>query len=157
MELLQDPPISSDDLRLFTDASDLGYGCVFENRWIFGQWQAPWRDLDINVRELFAVWVAIHTWGDNWANKQIIMFTDSSVAKDIWKKGTCKDKQSMKVVRAMFMFAAKRNLNILLQHVPGKNNILADHLSRLQVQQFRQKHPSAEPSPTTVSQAVWDV
>ena len=120
-------------------------------------WQQPWQDFDIYVREFFAVWIAVCTWGDLWSNKQIIIFTDNEAVKDVWKKGTTPVKPAMRIIRTMFMFAAKRNFNILLQHVPGKDNILADALSRFQVQRFRTALPTADASPTVVPQAIWDL
>ena len=71
------------------------------------------------MREFFAIWIAVYTWGDSWVNRQVVIHTDSTPARDIWVKGSCPDKDVMRIVRAMFMFAAKRNINIMLQHVHG--------------------------------------
>ena len=71
-------------------------------------------------------------------------------------KGTSPDKEVMKIVRIMFLFAVRRNVNILLKHVPGKHN-LAHSLLRLQVRQFKEWLPSAEEMPTVVDQEVWNV
>jgi hypothetical protein len=100
--------------------------------------------------------VAVHTWGDEWRDKQILIMTDNVAARDIWTKGSSPSKSVMRIVRAMFLFAAQRNINILL-HVPGKENVLADCLSRFQVDRFRAALPSADPEPTTVSPTVWDI
>ena len=63
----------------------------------------------------------------------------------------------MRVVRAMFLFAARRNINIILKHVPGKSNDLADSLSRFQVHKFRLRHPEANNHPDVVPEEVWNV
>ena len=44
-------------------------------------------------------------------------------------------------IRHLFMFSTKFNLNILLQHIPGYRNKLADLLSRQQVPTFLQLQP----------------
>ena len=33
--VIQDVPVSSHQMSLFTDASDLGFGCVYGNQWVF--------------------------------------------------------------------------------------------------------------------------
>ena len=157
VEFLQGEPVSSDELELYTDASGLGFGCVYGNKWALGEWVDPWKGYPIFVREFFAIWIAIHTWGDAWVDKQVVVHTDSAPARDIWLKGSTPDKEVMRIVRAMFLFAAKRNINILIKHVSGKSNNLADALSRLQVLRFRYLRPAAEPQPTPVDDAVWKI
>ena len=44
------------------------------------------------------------------------------------------------LVRGLFLFTAKTNVNILFTHIPGNINYLSDSLSRLQVAKFRQAH-----------------
>ena len=157
VEVFQEAPVTSDSIELHTDASDLGFGGVYGRRWVLGEWKEPWGGLPIFIREFFAIWVAVHTWGNEWADKQVVIHTDSAPAKDIWKKGTSRDKVVMKIVRTMLMFAARRNINILLKHVPGKHNNLADALSRFQVRRFRELLPEADVMPTEVDQQVWEM
>ena len=45
------------------------------------------------------------------------------------------------------VFAARRN-NDLMQHLPGKDNVLAGLLSRLQVRKFKDVFPKADVLPT---------
>ena len=118
-EMIQAPPVSASDINFFTDASDKGLGCVFVNKWIILEWKHGWGVYHINIRELFAIWVALFTWGDELVNKQVEIHTDSLSMTLVWKTGTCKDKVVMKLVRALFLFAAKRNINILMKHIPG--------------------------------------
>ena len=157
VELIQSAPVTSDDLRLFTDASSLGFGGLFQTSWFNSTWRHSWEGCHINVKELFAVWVALHTWGDNWANRQIIILTDNKAITQVWSSGTCRDKVIMRLVRKIFFFAAKRNLNILMRHIPGKDNILADFISRFQVKQFKEAMPLADVHPTAFSEEVWHV
>ena len=158
--IIHPTPITSIDLRLFTDASDVGFGCVYGNRWIFSGWREDWApslSCHINLRELFAVWAAVYTWGSDWANQEVVVFTDNRSVVDIWVTGTCTDKHMMSVIRSLFYFTAKLNINLLMAHVPGTDNINADLLSRLQVQAFKLNHPSADPYPTPLPDQVWDL
>jgi hypothetical protein len=155
--IIQSAPIASPELQLYTDASDKGFGCLYRNSWIASPWRGGWADTHINSRELFAVWVAVRTWGRQWANQQILIHTDSESITFIWRTGTCKDKVMMRLIRALFFFAAAHNINILMHHIPGTTNVNADFLSRLQVNKFRQSHPMADEQPTIIPAQVWDV
>ena len=158
VEIIHPTPITASDLHLFTDASDLGLGCVYGPHWVSAGWPEEWAPshrCHINVRELFAVWAAVYTWGDHWTNKQVVIFSDNQTTIDVWQSGTCTDPLIMKIIRAIFFHAAKRNLNLILSYVPGKENIDADLLSRFQVKQFLQRNPEADWEPTFLAEEVW--
>ena len=109
------------------------------------------------MREVFAIWVAVRTWGAEWGNQQILIFTDSEVITQVWKSRTCRNKDIMRVVRAIFLFAAKHNTNILMQHIPGVMNIAADLLSRLQVRKFKQLDRCTNEAPTPTPPDTWAI
>lgn len=158
--IIHPTPITSIDLRLFTDASGIGLGCVYGNSWLYSGWRHDWApslSCHINLRELFAVWAAVFTWGHEWANREVVIFTDNQSIIDIWTSGTCTDKKMMALIRALFFFTAKRNINLLMAHIPGKNNVNADYLSRFQVQAFQRNCPHADPYPTVLAEQVWDL
>ena len=78
---LQDDPVSSDDIHLFTDASGLGIGGVFGRRWFAIpltsfhniSWFPDVTDtLDINFWELLVLLVAFFTWSSQFRNRQVI-------------------------------------------------------------------------------------
>lgn len=53
---------SSASLHLFTDASDLGYGCTFGKEWFFGQFSSNWLQFHIAVREFLPIVIALELW-----------------------------------------------------------------------------------------------
>ena len=65
----------------------------------------------------------------------------------------------MKLMRKLTWCACKYNFTFFAKHVPGVKNNLADSLSRLQIDKFRQlasqaeKHPHLCPS---VSEVMWN-
>ena len=63
----------------------------------------------------------------------------------------------MKLVRAMFLFCARHNFNILMKHIPGCINSGADALSRLQITRFHRLRPGSCPQPSIVPPAVWTI
>jgi len=154
--IIQSPLRSSDSLNLFTDASSLkGYGAVFGNHWTYGSWPPNVKDKDINYKELLAILIAIFTWKDEFINQQIIVFTDSKSICDIWSKGNTVNNNIMYLIRKLFLFAAKNNINIIFKHVPGHFNTLADCLSRFQVGKFKLLHGHADSQLSAVPKDVW--
>ena len=93
--------------------------------------------------------------GDPWRHSQVLVHTDSAVTGQVWKTGTCKDKDVLRVVRRLFLFTATRNIIVTMYHIPGKTNVLADFLSRVQVLKFTEAHPSADELPTPLSPEIW--
>ena len=155
--LIQSDPVTSYSLKLFTDASSLGFGAVYDRQWFYAKWPASFSHYHINFLELFAIVASVFTWGQSWQNKQIIFYTDSKSITNIWRSGTCINKDIMRLVRALFLFNAKFNINVLMHHIPGQTNVLADALSRLQVDKFRLHHPTADHIHTLISSDMWQL
>ena len=61
----------------------------------------------------------------------------------------------LRIIRKIFFFAARYNINILLFHIAGCLNVDADLLSRLQVLEFRQRNVEADVEATLVPEDVW--
>ena len=83
---LQDNPVSSDDIHLFTDASALGIGGVFGSQWFatpraafqsMSWFPDPSEPFDINFWELLALVVAFFAWSDAFRDRQVIIYTDN--------------------------------------------------------------------------------
>ena len=145
------------DIQLHTDPSDIGFGCVFDNKWLFSAWPAEWAPSKlnhINVRELFAVWVAVRTWADNWVD-EVVIFSDNQAVIDVWSSSSTSDVRMMAIIRAIFFRCAEINLNLVISHIPGKENANADLLSRLQVAQFVRLNPNADPEPEYIEEDEW--
>ena len=150
-------PICSDwDLSFATDAClHIGCGGTFGNHWFSVEWPPNFGNLEIAPKELFAILVAIYVWKGDLKNKQIIINTDNMACYLVWRSGVAQDPNMMRFMRPLFSICALHNINLLLNHVPGHTNILADLLSRSSIQQFLEAHPSADPLPTPVPQIVW--
>ena len=100
--IIQNWLVSSPDIEFYTDASDLGFGCVFGSEWAYGSWETGWAGTSINNREAFAIWVAINAWEKRLRNSQVVIHTDSYVNTQTWKKGSCRDPGVMRMIRPLF-------------------------------------------------------
>ena len=153
----QDPVVTSEHLDFFTDASGFGLGAVFGSKWFSVALPSSVIGTPIHLLEFVAVAMAVITWADNLVNKQVVISTDNLDIVQVWSSGSCKDKVLMKLVRHLFLFIAKMNINILLVHLPGKDNVFADLLSRLQVGQFLSLVESASPEPSKIPEEAWEI
>ena len=89
--------LTSSDIKLFTDASSLGFGAIYSNSWIQGCWGPQFDNLSIYYKELFAIVAAVLTWGAQWQGKRIIFFTQ------IWNSGTTPSAPIMSLIRKMYL------------------------------------------------------
>ena len=158
ISIIQEPFVTSEAIHFYTDASgNKGYGAVFGLKWLWGEWPEEYKPFHINIKELLAIVIAVETWGPLLINKQILIHTDNATICAIWKKGSSSDPSLMKLVRHLFLYCSKNNINIMFEHLPGHHNVLADCLSRLQVDRFRALHPGAEMEPSVIPQTVWEI
>ena len=142
-------------MQLFTDASNVGMGGLFGNVWFSCAWPTSWLDLHINVKELWAIVAATFLWDDQWKDKQILFYTGNLPITHVWQSGSSPNPQIMKLIRHLFLFSARRNVNILMQHIPGQSNAAADALSCLHVSRFHQLRPLAAYEATPLPPVVW--
>ena len=91
------------------------------------------RNSPIVVLEMFNILVATRLWAFNWANKNILIHCDNEAVVTILNSGKSKDLTLSRISRNIFMQCASHDIHLKIKHVPGKNNNIADLLSRWQV------------------------
>jgi hypothetical protein len=157
--IIPDPRrIFSTSLMLYTDATKgIGFGGIFGKAWIQSPWPTSWEDVDIDFKELFAIVAAVFTWGDTWQGKRIVMVTDNQPITQIWQSGSTPNPALMGLVRKLFLFAASNNFSIAFKFIRGHFNPVADALSRFQMRRFRGLVPDADPRPTAIPAAAWEL
>ena len=127
---LEETWYSSSKLDLYTDASRAsGFGAIFGSRWCYGKWPATWSYCNIAILEFYPIVLSLYLWGHVIRNRCILFFTDNESLVHVINKQSSKDKSLM-------FFKQIEN------HVAGVKNRLADSLSRLQVQSFKQLAPA---------------
>ena len=154
----------SDDMKLFTDASGIGFGGIFGTQWFQGHWpndlrldykeQQDMGKLSIAFQELYPIVVAALIWGRNWARKRILFKCDDLATVYAICKGRSKSPAIMKLMRRLVLVATEFNFMYSAEHVPGSKNIIADSLSRLQTVRFRQLAPWADQQPRPLPHSV---
>lgn len=134
---------NSHHLKLYTDASGaIGFGAVFGGHWCYGEWPASWRHRNIAFLEFYPIVLSLHLWGHTIKNQRVLFFTDNEALVHVINKQTCRDKDLMFFVRKLVLVCLNYNICFKAKHVPGLQNKLADSLSRLQLQIFKQLAPA---------------
>lgn len=137
------------NLQIYTDASStLGYGAYWNGAWFSTPWPSHLAHHSIEWKELYAVVMACEVWGTHWSCRRMLFHCDNQAIVHIWESGLSRSTELMDLVRALFFVAANNNFTVLIRHVPGIDNSIADALSRLQLQRFRHLAPHADPAPT---------
>ena len=150
---LDDRWLDSPALNLYTDSSkSIGFGVVFGRHWTFGNWEPPFKALNITVLEFYPIVLALHLWGVQLSNKCVVLHTDNQALVSIINRRTSRDKACMHLLRKLVLFCMRNNILFQAQHIPGLLNLQADALSRLQITRFRAVSTGfhMDPEPTRI-------
>lgn len=152
---LEEQWLTSHTLKLYTDSSStIGFGAVFRNSWFYGTWAKPALQHHITALELYPILAALFTWGHQFSNHCLWLYTDNMSLVSILNKQSSRDKVIMKMIRPLVLFCLRNNILIRASHIDGVKNTLADALSRSQIKRFRMLLPTADRYPTPVPPQV---
>ena len=140
--------IDSDTLSLYTDASGaIGFGGIFRSKWFQGRWQTHQQlgttGISIAWQELFALVVACHLWGSEFSNRRILFFCDNESVVNIVNSKRSRIPRVMDLLRHLTLLTLKHNFYVRVKHIEGKKNLVADALSRFQMDRFHVLAPHA--------------
>ena len=142
----------------YSDASgSWGCGAFCQDQWFHLQWPASWASTHISPKELAPIVIALAVWGAGWAGQRICCYSDNMAVVYAINKGSARDPQLMRLLRALFFLSATFNVAITARHIPGEQNTSADALSRNNMNTFHSLNPQASPQPTQVPDALRDL
>ena len=137
--------ISSDE------SGAIGYGAFIDNEWFNGRWSTLQLPLSITYKELFPVVLAApHDWGPGWSHRHIMFQVDNESVVHILNSRTSPDPNIMHLLRCLLKVEACFSFTFAAIHVPGKNNGIADALSRFNFQAFHSQVPQAKMFPILI-------
>ena len=82
--------------------------------------------------EILNIVVALKIWAQQWANKRIKLHCDNMAVVEVLRNGRARDNILGLMARNIWLICAMFNIHIIMLHIPGMNNVLADLLSRWQ-------------------------
>jgi hypothetical protein len=96
---------------------------------------AEWRDINITVKELYPIVLAVEVWGKRKANSCICFQCDNEALVYV-NKHSRKESNIIFLIRKLVLLSLNFNILYKSEHIPGKKNVLSDALSHLQIQKF---------------------
>ena len=79
---------------------------------------------------MYNITVALKVWARRWQNKVVCIFCDNLGAVTVSQTGKTRDPFLNAWLHALWLTAARFNIQVRVMHIPGKDNVLADALSR---------------------------
>ena len=138
--------------HIHTDASDFG-GAGFEDNVYFqvkweGQYDFMKKDVAcINLRELFSCVVMAMTFAHTWRHEHICFHCDNMSATLAVLAGKSKNIVIMHYLRVLALLGAIFQFTYRFEHIAGVKNIVADFLSREELDKIKLKYPDLVRSP----------
>ena len=81
--------------------------------------------------EMLNVVVALKIWGHHWANKCVKLFCDNRAVEHVLSSGRVRDQILATCLRNVWLLTATYNIALVVSHIQGAHNNVADLLSRL--------------------------
>ena len=114
--------ITLDTRQVYTDASGGGLGSAipigngFEMRkFAVPLWLSP---LGIHVKEAYAIYIAIDSYGNQLYNKRVILLCDNRSVVDSWEGNGARDIPLARVLKQLRQKCTDHNINLVLKWVP---------------------------------------
>ena len=147
--------ITSDKLHLHSDASgSIGFAAILGKYWLQGHWPPEWKSLNITFLELYPIVAAVVTWSPFLKNKCIVFNCDNAAIVFAINAQSSKEPAVMLLIRKLVLFCMLYNIKFKASHVPGTQNVLADKLSRSQVQEALVIAPWLHSAPTGIPESI---
>ena len=143
------------DIVFSSDASgSWGWGAAWNERWIQLEWDGSWDQQCIVAKELLPIALACAIWGEWWQHRQVLVRCDNMAVVNIMASQTSKDTIMMHLLRCMHFFCALHDITIRAEHIPGRNNSVADAISCNNLQVLFQEEPKLSKVPDSVPPAL---
>lgn len=145
ISILWDSSTLRPEFNVFSDASgSWGCGAYWGLQWFHFQWPDHLYSLPIVVKELIPVVVAAAVFGSKWKGHLIQFLVDNMAVVHILNSTYSKDSHLMHLIRILVFLAARFDFWFVAKHIEGKENSLADDLSRDNLVHFFSQVPQAE-------------
>ena len=133
--LVSGVPLSQEkaQMTLFTDASRMAWGAHILplDLQISQEWTKEQQSLHINALELLAIKLALSHWKVHCRGKTISLFTDNTtVVAYIRNQGGLVSWTLFQLVQELLLWTKEQQITLMVRHIPGKQNVIADSLSR---------------------------
>ena len=153
----------TEELDFYSDLSrnlKLEMGAVFNDRWIFAQWEPQFIDQcqpSIAYLELYTLCAAILAWQDRLTDMRMVVFCDNLSVRQIVNSLTSSGKNCMYLLRLLTLNNLIFNRRVFINYIESKRNDRADALSRMKFSYFRRIAPHMRKYPDKMPNEIWPV
>ena len=117
---------------LYLDACLTGLGAVWQNRvYATPRYDIVGFDLNTTHLEMLNLVVAIKVWGKFWKNSSVIIYCDNMSVVQVVQTSRTRDPFLALCIRNIWFLRACYDIELEVRHVIGRENIIADTLSRI--------------------------
>ena len=114
-----------------TEASQTGWGAVWEGRTVRGSWEHPWDKEHVNVLELRAIHLGLKALLPFIQGKHVLVRMDNcSAVYHVNHQGGTRSRRCLKVAQELLFWAFPHLASLRAVYIPGRSNQAADLLSR---------------------------
>ena len=151
-------------LDIYLDASlnaSLGFGAIFQNKWIVGQWPQKFVKTykpSIEFLELYALAMALMVWKscEQLNNCRIQIFCDNEAVIHMVNNFASSCEKCRKLIRLLALQGIQLSRRVRVKYIRSKKNILSDALSRLDFNCFWKHAPKGtNQKPDQLSATLW--
>ena len=118
------------DFEVHLDASLSGFGANFGPMVYALPLGEKFSHLHITQLEMLNIIVALKVWSNLWQNKMVEIKCDNLAVVEVLNSGKTRDPFLALCGRNVWLISAMFNIQLVFLHIPGKNNHIADLLSR---------------------------
>ena len=145
-------------IHVISDASGIwGCGAYTDEQWFQFQWPSDMPDCHISAKEMIPIVMAAMVWGSQWEGLSVRFHCDNSAVVAQLNSGAVRDNFLMHLMKCLAFASAKFNFVFSSCHISGKDNTLADALSRNNLPLFLHSHPQAQKAPTPLHPALHEL
>jgi len=109
------------------------------------------------VKELTPIVIAAAIWGRKWFGQSLLVRSDNIATVAIVNNGTSHNSEAMHLTQCLAFIAAKFQLSMSAVYLPGKENTIADVISRNNLSLFHSLYPQAQKHWTKVPVTLVDL
>ena len=155
--------LTARDIQFYTDSSGkIGCGGYCGTAWFAAQWDKQFlreNNPSIEYLELYAVAVGVLNWLGNYPNSSICLYCDNRSVVDMLNSTSSSCSNCMILIRLIVLEGLRCNTKITARHVVGRDNLIADCLSRAKFRELQHiaKFRTFEKWSTPLPQTIWPV
>ena len=151
-------PPKTPTIHIFSDASgSFGCGAFNIQSGLFQvMWPPSWSSVEISVKELVPVVLAAAVWGSTWSGHHVLFHVENMAVVAVLQKKASKDSLLTHLIRCLSFYAAYHRFEFSATHIPGRENVAADALSRNNLHLFSILFPQVlyQPIPPTLQEVI---